>query len=87
MIAHVSCYHFVIYQGENLYAATDERVIQMDVRQCGQYLECATCHRDPHCGWDPIRNVCQRYKDGWVAWNPAETRMSLAKALTGGDVF
>lgn len=46
--------------------ATDEQVVQVPASQCHLYKHCATCSRDPHCGWNTEESVCQTFASGLI---------------------
>ena len=46
--------------------ATDEQVVQTPVSQCHLYKHCATCSRDPHCGWNADASTCAVFSSGLV---------------------
>ncbi|XP_064619897.1 semaphorin-2A-like [Lineus longissimus] len=55
--------------GDNLFLATESKVIYQPTRQCDSYMDCFSCSRDPHCGWNPyalVAKLCQPY-DGSAA--------------------
>ena len=48
----------------NVYASTDDRVVQFNKYQCDKYSSCVDCVVDPHCGYDRLTGKCDLYKVG-----------------------
>ncbi|XP_047003750.1 semaphorin-2A-like isoform X1 [Schistocerca americana] len=52
-------------QHASLYVATDERVRQLLLADCGRrHSNCLQCVTDPYCGWDRRDGVCRLYAPG-----------------------
>ncbi len=44
---------------QQLYALTESFVYQINLNQCEHHRVCSTCMKDPYCGWNMNKNMCQ----------------------------
>ncbi|GAA6221738.1 semaphorin-4E-like [Lates japonicus] len=63
-----------------LYSSTSNFAVQVDIRDCSRYTLCHDCllSRDPHCGWDKIRDQCVSVVGASAG--------SMIQSLSDGDI-
>lgn len=64
-ITSLSC-----FQENQLYATTDQEVIQFFVKRCNDYSKCTSCSLDPHCGWSITLKKCLQGDKDQPEWVP-----------------